>query len=497
MPGAIIMAVLCARQALQKNTGARIAVFLNKKDAIALAFLTILGITIWLFAERHIRLYMDEAFSAVHCAEDHPFHTLAYYMLPNNHILFNLVNNVLFGGSGHPVFTGRLISGVCFLALLYLLYGWLRQLTGHRVLAICIVLTLALQYPVWGFSGMARGYSMCLLCEWAAFIFLMQHFRSADSRWLLPYALASTAGFATIPTFLYLHLALTATAIVYQTYHKNFDLKFWKTEAAIVVTVFLFYLPALCFSGVGAFTANDYVTGLAPTGAVYLPDFLTRFNNALQSAFTGNIQGTRPVYLVIYLLPLVLFYTGRRNGTVWLAVAYVLLWALFAGCCLIMRRNPYARLLNGHFSISLALAIIAIRDLVRRVSAVSKFPKMATPLLGCLLAALGFHFYAYGKNHLAESLYHFDINEYGRLLELDLRDLPQGATVGFSDESFYLFYVARHRGFSVSRCASGSDDYYIKTDAEALPAGSEGSYQFLFSRGDYGIYKRASSLNAP
>ena len=43
----------------------------------------------WQWGKQLIVPTYDEVFSAQNCAGIHPFQTIAYYMLPNNHIFFN------------------------------------------------------------------------------------------------------------------------------------------------------------------------------------------------------------------------------------------------------------------------------------------------------------------------------------------------------------------------------------------------------------------------
>ncbi len=50
----------------------------------------------WLWGWPQALPSSDEIFSASNCAGIHPFQTISYYMLPNNHIFFNLLNNILF-----------------------------------------------------------------------------------------------------------------------------------------------------------------------------------------------------------------------------------------------------------------------------------------------------------------------------------------------------------------------------------------------------------------
>ena len=138
---------------------------------VALTGVLILFTTIlWFYGTSLVYPSNDEVFSAVNCASLHPFQTVVYYMLPNNHILFNLINNLFFHSFTDKVATGRFISLVCYWGIAIISFSWIRNLIHKKWLAFLVSVTLLLQFPVWGFATQARGYELLLLLEWGAFV---------------------------------------------------------------------------------------------------------------------------------------------------------------------------------------------------------------------------------------------------------------------------------------------------------------------------------------
>jgi len=63
-----------------------------------LAGVLMLGAGLWAWGATQVPPAYDEVFSAVYCAGNESLlATWSYYILPNNHVLFNLLNGGLFG----------------------------------------------------------------------------------------------------------------------------------------------------------------------------------------------------------------------------------------------------------------------------------------------------------------------------------------------------------------------------------------------------------------
>ena len=141
---------------------------LRKADVAVAALLVLLSVVAWFWATTLAFPSNDEVFSAVNCAGLHPFQTVSYYMLPNNHLFYNFINNLLFHFVADKVASGRFLSLLFYLAIVLVTFSWLRGLLKSRWLAFLIVVALALQFPVWGFASQARGYELVTLASWLA-----------------------------------------------------------------------------------------------------------------------------------------------------------------------------------------------------------------------------------------------------------------------------------------------------------------------------------------
>ncbi|MGZ3873322.1 MAG: hypothetical protein ACXVJD_10410, partial [Mucilaginibacter sp.] len=187
----VILLAFLYRRRQQEKVNPR----LNHRNLLPAIFLILSGIAAWWCGNSLVRPAFDEVFSAVNCAALPPFQALSYYMLPNNHILFNLLNGLFFHFAPDKVFTGRLISLACYLSLIALMFSWLLNLFKNGFLAVAATLALMLQFPVWGFSFQARGYELCTLAAWLAFFALSRYSLFNSARWLNIYVAACVTGY--------------------------------------------------------------------------------------------------------------------------------------------------------------------------------------------------------------------------------------------------------------------------------------------------------------
>ncbi len=500
--GLLVFIVLLRKGAHVKRQIKPLAV-IKPADYLLSGSLVVIGIIMWKFAKWHILPYNDEVFSAVHCADIHPFQTLAYYMLPNNHILFNLLNNVLFPFAKDHWATGRIVSGASFILLLVLLYFWCRQLFGHRLLAFMATLCISVHFQTWGFGAMNRGYELYLLCEWAAFVFLWQYLRRGNTVWLQLFAVCVVAGFFTLPTFLFFYVSLVVAALIVQCYRCSFDMAFFRYNVIAICATFLCYLPALSFSGIGAFTDNEYVKGADLSHSAYMDVLIVKFHEALEYCFTGYTTVHEDVYLLLAAVPVLSLLWLRKRSRVFFGGFFLIMWVTLFLMSWQMKQFPYLRNQIGHMSITYAFIIITICWALQELFRALRMKRMIFVVFPLFLGLFIYHYIKLTKAKLAEALYHFDINTYAELLILDLRDLPPHATVGCSDESFYLKYIGGKRGFQTNFCSAGNEAYYITTDGETIPIPITGHYEFRWPRGDFRIYQlilnnaSADSLQSP
>ena len=478
-------------KAVKKNHSSGTTLKVPVADIFFGALLPIIGTGLWYWATSLVYPSNDEVFSAVNCAELHPFQTAAYYMLPNNHIFFNLVNNLLFHWSADKVASGRLLSLFCYWGAISLFYRWLISVLPYRWLAFIAAITLALQFPVWGFASQARGYEMILFCGWIAFISIFRYYTYAHKSSLITLALACVAGYFTMPSFLYFHLALMIYAFFSQLHSRKSDLRFWKYQAAMVAVVFMLYLPCLCFSGSGAITGNQYVLA-HQDNQTFIADSLSLFWNYMDYFFFNFITSGHQVDLVLFLLPITLIFFRKNILARQLGWFYIALWGSVLVLAIPMRLFPFDRTLTGQFSIALAIVLFTVYTLL--VALFKKFKAVRLPslLLTFLLLGMSVNFVIKGFLHINHYLCHFPANGWHDLLMNEgVRKIPEGSSVSFSGESFYLYYLCSQKnlGYRASKCRNGNEDFFINLN-EPFPPGIAEGYTYFNKVGDFFIYKK-------
>ena len=468
---------------------------LSQPDLLPLATLTLLQLSLWAYANHLLPPAYDEVFSAMHAAGAGPSRALTYYMLPNNHVLFNVLNGALFGWwTDNLVLTGRLISLAAYLALGALQYCWLRTLLHDRFAAFALAVLLAVLLPVWGFAAQARGYMLLLLFSWGAFVAVWryQNGRGRGMQWLL--SGCCLLAYATVPVFLYLHLALLGWIVLGWRLARRVDWALLDSQLVAGVGVFLFYLPAISFSGLGAITSNRYVAGgqqgMGEFAAKFLPT-LPDYVNYLALDVAAGVQWLLPL---LALLPLT-FWWAQAQAFRRLATFYALLLSVTLATVLLMRAVPFHRTLL--FQLQFVGLFIACLPLAGRVfTSTGGSASMQQRLLrwrqgllrgvavGWLLLAGGLVWVTPEKFSL--HLYYYDIVPTYRSVRGLMERVPVGARVAGSDESFYPLYLLRRDGQPLTSVPVAN--YYIKRPGEALP---EGEWNLAGQDAEYELYIRS------
>lgn len=449
------------------------------------------GMALWWFSHHHTRPAYDEIFSAVHCAGMHPFQTVSYYMLPNNHLLFNVLNSLLPLTPEDKVMSGRLISLLAFLATQQIAFSVLKQKMSLPA-ALGAVLLLSLSLPTLGFASQARGYSLQLLAGWCVVAGLWRYFDKGDrlaGRWML---LGIVAGYALLPSFLFFHIAVVFFALIMQWHSGRWNISFWKYQLLAAAFVFMFYLPALSFSGLEAFTGNKYVRAEDKSlwefaGQFFgLSDFF--MNYAFSSIFT---EKTYPVLHVLYLLPLSLFLSKNKENRA-IAVFYSLMWLSVVLIVLGMKKIPFSRNLIVQYSIGLGIILYTIYYWLQEWGRRWNAPKATEVLLGGLLLTMSLILGMRFPKIAGEQLYFNRANELYEANSRGQATLPTDVPVAFSHESFYWYYLRLQSGGAARLCPNGDEPYLVKRSSESLPESLMKNYElYAQPEGDgYEIWRK-------
>lgn len=480
-----------------KKPGGLLKVQCAKWNMLMVMLCILIGTAAWGWGYSLVHQGFDEVFSAVNCASLPPFQTLSYYMLPNNHILFNVLNGTLFHFAGDKVFTGKLISLICYWGIIMVVFAWLSVIIKNRLLLVIATVILSLQFPIWGFGFEARGYELCSLAEWFAFFALLQYINTKNGQWLYYYVLACTTGYLCVPVFLYFHAALLLFGSFSMIGARKADIKFWKTQFSIILIVFLLYLPALCFSGIDALAGNQYVSIHIHSVQEFYNKGIDMFTDYL-CFYTSNFTAEHTIDWVLFFFPLALFCFYRNKLAVLCGFFYLSMWLACIALAYVMKIYPINRTMSGQVSISLALTIYALYLILSKLNNVLNIPVITNGILMIILIALGIHFTMGNKLNISFNLYNNDINlKYDLLMQEGIAFIPKGSSVAFSDECFYWYYQCKLRDDRVSKCMSGTEQYFVRFGSDPFPKDYAGKYELVktvFKHGitavQYEIYKR-------
>ena len=484
---ALVVAVVCGSYALwslRKKGKVSITVIFSKPDIIAVSMLLVAATLLWAWAYSMTYPSNDEVFSAENCAGLHPFQTMAYYMLPNNHILFNLVNNFLFHFAADKVPTGRLISLACYWVIVMVSYFMAIGLFGKRWLAMLVVLMVALQFPIWGFAAQARGYELMAAAEWVVFFSVYRYCQGGSVKWLYVATIAIVAGYFTIPTFLYFHAAVVLFLLHRELVHRQLDFALWKHQVVAAACVFLLYVPCLCFSGTSAISDNKYVLAHSTSTS----EVLVTFQNYLDYCFFSLLSDEHWVDAVLFFMPLALFFFKSKQARL-LGWFYSVLWLSIVLLTLKLHVFALDRALTGQLSLTLFVCLFACYEVFSSAGNKINKPALATAAVVILFAGITANFVFKGSKHMNHYLCHFPVNDWHQILSAALPKIPGGSSVACSEESFYMHYLLKHNGYNTTQCSTANEDFFINR-SEPFPPGIEDGYIRCDSVADFYFYKK-------
>lgn len=464
------------------------------KDLGWYAAVTALALTAGLWSWRLMSPAYDEVFSAVNCAELHPFQTLSYYMLPNNHIYFNLINNILFSWLHKPVGTGRLLSLLAYVGTLLTAWHWLRKATNNTIFSFILLLPVAFQFMTWGLAAQARGYEIQLFCAWLSFTTLYSYISGGDRSLLRINTLCCIAGFAMVSTYLHYFIAQALLMTIVMLMRRKADIAFLKYQGFVVAIVFLLYLPAFCFSGIPAFTANRYVSPMYSSWIAFWPDFFNISKYFINCCFSMLFGEDRAPNFILFFLPLVLLLFKKTEQKI-IGIFYVCLWLTYILITLNMRHIPFSRNLGIQFSLTMAIVAYTFYLLMHQVAAIVSTVIVRRWVLSMLFVTPVLAYTIYlaktDKRDVAHNIYYNDVNDIFASHSAEASWIPATASIAFSDECFLTYYVFRKDHTNTRRCASGNEDYYVKRKDEPLPEFYTGKYEkWRDGAEDYEFYKR-------
>jgi hypothetical protein len=461
---------------------------LRDGDHITIIVLWFFQAATWAYGITHCVPGYDEVFSAVNCAGMHPFQCASYYMLPNNHLFFNLLNSFASRLGSDPLLSARLISGLAAFALTPLLYLWIRTRRVNVVIAALICAVVLLQFPVWAFSFQGRGYALYLLCAWTSFISVQHYFESGNRAAFLPLVLATLIGFWTVPSYLYWEIAVVLYALCGMIRRKKLDGSLITSMLLSAALVFLAFTPVLCFSGLPALAENRYVVAHREELLHYLPAFWSSIGSTVQYTFNAWVEHRNWLYFLCFAVPFVAapFLFRRRifSSLFFLWLSWIVLFAFI----LYSKRYPYPRNQIAHVSIVLVSMLLVCQEFLARIPARPGTWRTLLFAGGC--AILSLHFARFNREHIHDSIYHYFADTRYRSIHDAVLRLPAGAVVWVSPEGFYWEYLCKQRGLRASMCEGDHATHYIYIpNEEPVPPEIRDRYEKVDGADEYDILK--------
>ncbi|MEY3420004.1 MAG: hypothetical protein RIR48_284 [Bacteroidota bacterium] len=395
-------------------------------------FIVIIAFFFWGYYQALTPYAYDEIFSAFHFASHSAWLSLSYYPLPNNHILYNVLNAFVGQLSGgHFLVSGRIISLMAYVVTALLTYRVSKHVLKVEWRALLSSVLVLSQFPVVGFATQARGYSMLVMCTMLAIYALWNKKGSSYYFW----DVGIVAGMAVMPSFLYFWVGLGLSGLFLLNGDKISLYSFLKHNFISALVVLSFYLPVLSVSGYQSIVANKYVTSTS-TG---LSDFFQSFleSHYVRGLFNEWFNTGSNVMIGVVLISIWIvaaFLIKDQNIRRW----NILTAGTIVGAILIIMftqklpfyRNlaPISAALWIAISLTFGAAILKISHVKRNI-----FYAFST----CILI-----FFAHYRLHhiLPDQLYYYDVkNTYERhQLCLTKNKVNQGA-VTLHEDAFYWY----------------------------------------------------------
>ena len=470
---------------------ATLVIKISRSEMVQAGSLLVICFLLWGWGMIHIKESYDEVFSAVNCAGIHPFQCFSYYMLPNNHIGFNLANHFLSLGYFDKVVTGRILSFFAFWGLGMLLVAHFGRILKSSLVGFAATIGVLMVFPVWGFSFQARGYEWYYFMSVLAYVSLLNFFRTGGERWLWGYGIAGFIGFALIPTFFYLYLALVVYGSVVLFGSRKQFVGFLSCNALVLACTYVFYLPALTFSGTGLLFENKYVTPFGDFQRIlslcvpYVQEYATYSYTAIGSEYwiTNDL---------LFLLPLLSVFAWKNKGLQKTGLFFFVQWVVLFSVVVYMRRFPFMRNTGGQIALSVVVMFQFVYALLERFGNLIKMRRyFIDGLYITLIALLCCHYWIANTAFFYERIYNYPTNIRRDAITNIMSMFPPEAKIALSDESFFWYYEFKKEHRDIVRDINGKEDYFIKQADEPTPDIIKISDWQLIKKIDvYEIYQR-------
>lgn len=410
----------------------------ERADGLATILIASVALALGIFSASIPEIAMDEDQSAMFFGSTHPFRALSHYPVPNNHILYNALNSLV-ATPETALLWGKIIAILGYAGGGIITYRWLLVWNTPRHAAVLMTLLSLTIFPAWGFAGQARSYTLYLLASWWALLLATRYLRTNDARNLALYPVAVAVGYGMLPTFIYFHVGLCMWGLGQCLINRQILWPFWRAQVFAVAASFLVLLPLLSFSGFRAIAGHQWVAPM-PWSDFTFPPF-----GPFRDYFTGY---GKLGYLLGILAALSAVALLFRKKTRLLGSLTIALWIGCDVVVAIMRQTPFTRQLMGLYSVSAVVGLLAafylLQILATRFGAKWFYPVAALTGLATSVAVM-----AVNHERMADALYLYNVAERNSKIEAMLDRIPEGTSVGFTDNAFLPKALWQRRGKAI------------------------------------------------
>ena len=287
---------------------------------------------------------------------------------------------------------------------------------------------------------------MYLFAHWLAFISLFKLInlnQTNSKKHLFLFSIASVLGFITIPSFLYFYLTAVLFFLIFA---KTSKAAFLKYQLCVCIIVALFYLPAICFSGVDALINNHYVRPETFSRSIFLSRLWMVCGYYLGIIYSTLIFNSQWLNYFLFLLPGCLIFFKNKSAK-FNGIFYFFMWIILLLFIVCMNKYPYTRNLTGYFSIGLAILLLTFFNVLNKLPLKNKLLKQ-TIYSVILISSAVFMFINSFKLFNTE-LYGYSLKDVYNEVTTRAKTIPPNATIAFSDETFYWYYRCRSLNYKL------------------------------------------------
>lgn len=455
----VVWALIAWKLPLIRRTG---KLSYSRKEYLLIA---LLGVVLSIVSNWRTYYAFDEVFSALNFASLPQFQGLSYYALPNNHILFNVLNRTLFFWSGDMVASGRIISILCYTGVLMLSWSFMKRWIDNAWVRWLLLLSLALQFPVWGFSGQARGYEMLLFFSALSLYSAWGYWVESKSYLVLPMVISVVLGMLTLPSFLYWVAGLNIAALWFMLERRKIDWIYIGYMVSGMIILFLCYLPLLTFSGLSSMTDNQYMKATSSSVLEFMSKSFADsdyYRKLFTEWFCFDLLSKWPGYILL-LLPFIVLVKKWRGGEeryLPLIKIYASMLLAFPLVCMVLKNMPYSRNMIAHGYFVWLILLLVLFTLTRKLPRLYIFLAVLLAVATVFSTRENYKFMDYG-------LYYYNVTDRYKSLDSAQFSVKPSSTVFLDNESFYWWYILRkrfphaHLAISHNTPCFHSQDYYI------------------------------------